>query len=112
MHEIADTLIERVAADPVHGTSFRDSNLARIKRLLAEQLCELADGPCHYSGSPMKESHAGLKITQADFYDMVAELRRILAERGVPEAARNELLRRLAPLKRDVVDSYRPPAAP
>jgi hemoglobin len=104
VHAIAGTLIDRVAADPVHGASFRDTNLARIKRLLAEQICELAAGPCHYSGSPMKESHAGLHITQADFYDMVDTLRDILRERKVAQGAANELLRLLAPMKRDVVE--------
>jgi len=113
VHAIADALIDRVAADPVHGLSFRDTNLKRIKRLLAEQLCELAAGPCHYSGSPMKESHAGLHITQADFYDMVGTLRAILHERHVTTGATNELLRLLAPMKRDVVDTLPPvPARP
>jgi hemoglobin len=110
VHAIANELIDRVAADPVHGASFRDTNLKRIKRLLAEQLCELAGGPCRYSGSPMKESHAGLHITQADFYDMVGTLRTILHERHVATGATNELLRLLAPMKRDVVDTL--PAAP
>ena len=89
----------------MHGASFRETNQKRIKRLLAEQLCELAAGPCRYSGSPMRESHAGLHITEADFYDMVATLRTILRERGVDAGARNELLRLLAPMKRDVVDA-------
>jgi len=104
VHAIADTLIDRVAADPVHGTSFQGTNLKRIKRLLAEQICDLAGGPCHYSGSPMKESHAGLHITQGDFYDMVARLRTILAERRVGPRTTNELLRLLAPMKREVID--------
>ena len=110
VHAIADALIDRVAADPAHGASFRDTNLKRIKQLLAEQLCELAGGGCRYSGSPMKESHAGLHITQADFYDMVATLRTILQERHVSVGATNELLRLLAPMKRDVVDTL--PAGP
>jgi hemoglobin len=106
---IAGALIDRVAADPLHGASFRDTNLKRIKRLLAEQLCELSGGGCHYSGSPMRESHAGLHITQGDFYDMVETLRTILRERHVSTGATNELLRLLAPMKRDVVEP--PPAA-
>jgi hemoglobin len=114
---IADRLIDRVAADPVHGGSFKDTNLKRIKRLLAEQICELAGGPCRYSGSPMQEAHAGLHITQADFYDMVAKLRVILAEQRVGPAATNELLRLLAPMKREVIDrvpagAANAPAAP
>jgi hemoglobin len=105
IHAIADTLIDRVAADPILGRSFEDTNLKRIKRLLAEQICELSGGPCRYSGSPMREAHAGLHISEAEFYGMVAILRTILAERHVASGATNELLRLLAPMKRDVVET-------
>jgi hemoglobin len=107
VHAIADALIDRVAGDPVLGRSFQDTNLARIKRLLAEQICELAAGPCHYSGDSMRESHAGQHISEAEFYGMVATLQTILKERHVSTGATNELLRLLAPMKRDIVE---PPA--
>lgn len=101
---IADTLIDRVVADPVTGPSFKDTNVRRIKRLLAEQICDLAGGPCHYSGDPMKEVHAGQHISEAQFYVMVATLKDVLKEQRVALGARNELLRLLAPMKRDVVE--------
>jgi hemoglobin len=53
----------------------------------------------------MKEVHAGHHISEADFYGMVETLRRILKERQVGIAATNELLRLLAPMKRDVVEA-------
>jgi hemoglobin len=102
---ISDTLIDRVAADPRMGRTFKDSDLDRIKRLLAEQLCDLSGGPCRYSGDSMKEVHAGHHISEADFYGMVETLRTILKERRVGIAATNELLRLLAPMKRDVVET-------
>ncbi len=101
---IAGSLIDRVASDPNLGRSFKDTNLKRIKRLLAEQICDLSGGPCHYSGDSMKEVHAGHHISQAEFYGMVDALRAILKERHVDLATRNELLRLLAPMKRDVVE--------
>ncbi len=101
---IAATLIDRVSADPKLGRSFKDSKLDRIKRLLAEQICDLSGGPCHYSGDSMKEVHAGHHISEAEFYGMVAQLRMVLQERHVSLGATNELLRLLAPMKRDVVE--------
>jgi hemoglobin len=101
---IAATLVERVAADPKIGTSFKGVRLDRVKRLLAEQLCELSGGPCHYSGDTMRQVHAGHHISQAEFYGMVNTLREILSERHVSTGATNELLRLLAPMKRDVVE--------
>jgi hemoglobin len=104
---IAGSLIDRVSADPSLGRSFKDTDLARIKRLLAEQICDLSGGPCHYSGDSMKEVHAGHHISEADFYGMVADLRDVLKERHVSQGAVNELLRLLAPMKRDIVEAAR-----
>lgn len=101
---ISDALIERVASDPVFGRSFADTNLVRIKKLLAEQICDLSGGPCHYSGDPMRQVHAGHHISEAEFYHMVDTLRTILKERQVSVSATNALLRLLAPMKREVVE--------
>jgi hemoglobin len=107
---IANVLIDRVATDPTLGRSFKGSNLGRIKSLLAEQLCDLSGGPCHYSGDPMKEVHAGQHISEAEFYDMVAVLRDVLKQQHVSQGASNELVGLLAPMKRDIVESARSPA--
>ena len=101
---ISNELIDRAVADPVMGPSFKDSKISRIKTLLAEQICDLSGGPCHYSGDPMKEVHAGHHITEAQFYRMVDYLRGILKERHVDRRSTNQLLRLLAPMKRDVVE--------
>jgi len=101
---IADALVDRVVADPVMGPSFKDAKLDRIKQLLAEQICDLSGGPCRYSGDSMKEVHAGHHISEAQFYRMVDSLRDILRERRVDQRSTNQLLRLLAPMKRDVVE--------
>jgi hemoglobin len=101
---IAATLIDRVTADPKLGRSFKDTDLDRIKRLLAEQICDLSGGPCRYSGDSMREVHAGHQISEAEFFGMVADLREVLRERHVSQGAINDLLRLLAPMKRDVVE--------
>lgn len=107
---IADSLIDRVSADPKLGRSFKDSNLDRIKKLLAEQICDLSGGPCRYSGDSMREVHAGHHISEAEFFGMVADLRAVLRRRHVSQGATNELLRLLAPMKRDVVEPAQPAA--
>src|SRR6202167_1425067 len=106
---ISGSLIDRVSSDPVLGRSFKDANLKRIKKLLAEQICDLSGGPCHYSGDSMKEVHAGHHISEAEFYGMVDTLRRILKQHQVSLSATNELLRLLAPMKRDIVEPAQKP---
>ena len=101
---ISDELIDRVASDPVLGRSFKDTKLARIKKFIALQICDLTGGPCHYDGDAMKEVHAGHHITEAEFYGLVDVLRDILKARHVDLRSRNELLQILAPMKRDVIE--------
>ena len=107
---ISNALIDRVSSDPKLSQSFKDTNLDHIKKMLAEQLCDLSGGPCHYSGDSMKDVHAGHHISEAEFYGMVTDLRDILKEQHVSLGATNELLRLLAPMKRDVVEPAQAPA--
>lgn len=100
---VADTLIDRVVADPRTSRSFKDSNLALVKKHLAQQLCQLSGGGCAYEGDTMRDVHAGHAITEAELYAMVEILEGILRERAVPLADRNALLALLAPMKRDIV---------
>jgi hemoglobin len=107
---VSDTL-DRVTADPRLERSFDGVNMRRLKRLLAEQICELSGGGCHYSGDPMREVHAGLHISEAEFYGLVQILRDSLRRHQVHLRERNELLALLAPMKRDVVEESAPPRA-
>lgn len=101
--EIADELVEGSRTDPASAHHFAKVNVKRLKQQLGLQLCAVTDGPCVYDGDDMKEVHAGQGIDQADFYRMVERLRRILDAHGVGAREKNELLARLAPMKRDVV---------
>ncbi|MBV9914202.1 MAG: group 1 truncated hemoglobin [Sinobacteraceae bacterium] len=101
---IVSDVIDAAASDPRLKRSFADVDLNRVKRLLVEQICELAGGGCRYSGDSMHDVHAGLGITQAEFYDLVQVLRDAMVRHGVALRERNELLKILAPMKRDVVE--------
>lgn len=101
--QVADELVEVSRIDPVSARHFEKVNLKRLKQQIGIQLCAVADGPCKYDGDDMKLVHAGLGITQADFYRLVEHLREILDAHGVATREKNELLARLAPMKRDVV---------
>ena len=101
--QVADELVEVSRTDPVSAHHFAKVNLKRLKQQIGIQLCAVADGPCAYDGDDMQSVHAGQNITQADFYRLVEHLRAILDAHGVGTREKNELLARLAPMKRDVV---------
>jgi len=103
IEQVVSDTIDRTASDPVTRRSFDKVNLANVKKKVVEQICELASGPCKYSGDSMKLSHQGLDIREAEFYGMVQHLRDALDRAGVQQSAKNELLKLLAPMKRDIV---------
>jgi len=99
---VAET-IDRAAGDPRTSRSFKDVKLARVKEKIVEQICSLAGGGCKYTGDPMDKVHQGLKNTEAEMDLLVQFLRDALDHAGVRDAEKNELLRILAPMKRDIV---------
>jgi len=103
VRQVVDELIDRTANDPRTSRSFKDVKLARVKEKLREQICLLAGGGCVYTGDPMKEVHRGLKNTEAEFALLVQFLREALDHAGVADREKNELLRLLAPMKREIV---------
>jgi hemoglobin len=107
---VSDTL-DQVVADHQLKRSFEKVDVDRVKRLLVEQICELAGGGCHYSGDSMREVHGGHQISEAEFYGLVQILRDNLKRHHVRQRERNELLVLLAPMKRDVVNVPAPVAS-
>ena len=95
--------LDRVANDPRSKRSFAGIKMPHLKRSVTDYVCKLADGPCEYEGETMANAHAQSKNTAAEFDFMVTVLREELNKAGVSEAAKNELLRRLAPTRRGIV---------
>jgi hemoglobin len=107
---VVDDFFARLIADPDLGTFFKahstDSN-ARIRQLVVDQLCAATGGPCIYTGRPMKQSHAGLGITEAQWDKMVVHLKGTLDKFKVGKAEQDELLAATTSLKPDIVESKR-----
>lgn len=101
--ELATRLVNGFAHSPYGRRAFDRVRLPRVIRQLGSFLCVLADGPCVHTGDDMRVVHAGHRITEREFNALVEHLRRTLDDMGIDAAAKNELLRRLAPMRRDIV---------
>lgn len=99
---IVDGLLVKIEQDPRIVHHFKDTDIERFRSKLIEQLCQVSDGPCQYTGSTMQESHTGFHITAADFDRLVQHLIDVMTELQVPLAVQNDLLARLAPMYKDV----------
>lgn len=107
---IVDRTIDRSASDTRTRRSFADIKLQPLKDSIAQQICAVSGGGCTYEGETMARAHRDARITNAEFDAMVTILREELDRQGVGDAAKNELLRLLAPMKRDVVAHELSPA--
>jgi hemoglobin len=66
-------------------------------------VCQATGGPCEYQGRGMKESHAHLNITQAEWDRMVTLFKEVLAKHKVPAKETQELLTIVESTKADIV---------
>lgn len=100
--KITDEFIDNVATAPSTKRSFDGIKLSALKESVVAQLCKLSGGPCVYEGETMLNSHKDAKISEAEFDAFVGMFRQTL-NKYVNTREKNELLKILAPMKRDIV---------
>lgn len=100
---LMDVFVERLAVDPRIGERFKKTDRPLLKEMLTDQLCVVSGGPCKYKGADMKNAHADMDITRADFNALVEVLQVSMEARAVPFATQNRLLARLAPMHREII---------
>jgi hemoglobin len=104
-----DEFVVVLLADDRLNFAFADTDLSKFKKLLFEQFCALADGPCKYTGRDMHEAHAKLNINDAQFNALAEDLYIAFDHAHVPYRLQNKLMALLAPMERDIVKPEVPP---
>lgn len=101
---VVDQFVANVAADTRINGRFATTDIPKLKGHLVDQICMASGGPCTYKGRDMKTTHAGMKISNADFGALVDDLVMALNTFMVPPRERKELLNLLGPMKKDIVE--------
>jgi hemoglobin len=101
---VVDSFVTRCAGDDRINEKFARTDVPRLKKMLVDQVCEAAGGPCTYTGRGMRETHDGMGVTAGEFDALVQDLVATLDEFGVPKAEREELLGLLGPMRSDIVE--------
>lgn len=101
---LVDEFLDVLSTDLRIVAQFADTDLSRFRGHLIDQICELADGPCTYTGEDMHTVHAGMEITERDFNALVEDLQDAMERLEISRAAQNRLLAKLAVYQRDVVE--------
>ena len=106
---IVNDLMDALALDPVlNQTPAVAAARARvpapyIKYHITAQICEATGGPCQYVGRSMRDSHARLNITEAEWDRLTTTLREVLEKNRVPAQEQQELLAIFDSTKADIV---------
>ena len=100
--KFVDEFIDEVAISPRTKRSFDGIKLKTLKESVVAQLCKLTGGPCVYEGETMLNAHRDAKISEAEF-DAFVDIFRNTLNKYLPTAEKNELLKILAPMKKDIV---------
>jgi len=103
IRRIAERTVELSEADPRIAAIFASHDMVRLKRTLSEQFCYLLGAGCDYTGRDMRTSHAEMGVTKANMNALVENLQAAMREAGVPFAAQNRLLAKLAQMSGAVV---------
>ncbi|HEX8151236.1 MAG TPA: group 1 truncated hemoglobin [Pyrinomonadaceae bacterium] len=104
---VVDDFLGRLVADKQFGRFFAGHSTdskKRIRQHIVDQLCAAAGGPCVYTGRTMKDSHAGLGISEAEWDAAAKHLVASLDKFKVPEAEKNDLLAFVTGIKADIVE--------
>jgi hemoglobin len=100
---VVDDFVGNVAADNRINQRFANTDVPRLKTMLVNQICEASGGPCKYTGRTMRDAHAGMNVTDAEFGALVEDLVKSLDKFKVPAREKNELLGALGGMKPDIV---------
>ena len=105
---VVDDFVARCTADDRINAKFARSDVRRLKKMLVDQVCEAAGGPCTYTGRDMRTTHDGMGVTAGEFDALVGDLVATLDGFGVGSAEKEELLGLLAPMRADIVEDESP----
>ena len=101
---VVEDFRDRVAKDDRINQKFAKTDLVRLRKMLIDQVCEAAGGPCKYTGRSMKEAHDGMRVTSGEFDALVQDLVATLNHFKVGKTEKDEILGVLGPLKPDIVE--------
>jgi hemoglobin len=101
---VVDSFSTRCAGDDRINSKFARTDIARLKKMLVDQVCEATGGPCTYTGRAMRPAHDGMGVTGGEFDALVEDLVATLDEFGVPKPEQDELLGLLGPMREDIVE--------
>lgn len=103
IEKLVDEFIKNIANDEQVLPYFRKSDVTHFRKGFIAHFCEVVNGSCEYKGDNMVDIHTGMNINEADFNRTVELLIDAMEKVGISYRQQNEILARLAPLRKDII---------
>jgi hemoglobin len=108
INALTESWVARVGGDDRANGKFVRTDIPRLMKEVADQLCEVTGGPCVYTGRSMRDTHAGMETTAGEFDVVMQHLGAALDELRVPKTEQDELVELLRPMRADIVEVESP----
>jgi len=105
---VVDDFMATVGSDPRIARRFANVADPNFKAGLVEELCTATGGPCHYAGPSMKDTHAALDVTDAEFNAMIQDLRHSMDRQGIAVDTQVAFAAAMEPLRDEIVSPLPP----
>lgn len=106
---VIDDFVGRAASNPkvnfFRDGKFKNTDVPKLKKHLVQFVSMATGGPSKYEGRDMKTSHAGMKITNAEFGAIAGDLSATLDQFKVPAKEKNELMTIVSGTKGAIVEN-------
>ena len=96
---------DRVLGSERLAPFFRGCDMRRLIEHQARYISAVMGGPTSYTDAELREVHAHLAITDADFDEMLGHFRAAMEERGYAAQDIEAVIRKLAGLRRVIVSA-------
>lgn len=100
---VVETFYQRVLCDKRINHFFKDLDMDKQRQHQKAFISQLLEGPQHYSGRSMREVHAHLNLSEADFNAVAGHLVATLEHLKIPQVSIDTVINLIAGLEYDIV---------
>jgi hemoglobin len=101
--QLVELFYQRVIQDQELAPFFAKVDMDRLRKMQYEFIVSALGGPVHYSGTELREAHAGRGITNQHFAKFVGHLADAMEHQGISHHLVDAMLGRLATYRDKIV---------